>query len=587
MRTHHWDDWSLADLLAAQGHDAGQPRGAGPQRGGHRRRRRRPGCARRWSTRWPCSTRSWSSTATPPTPPTTSPTDAGAVVHRAAEIRPDLGTVPGQGRGDVEVAVRHHRRRAGVHGRRPARLGHPLRAGPARPAARRRPRSQLVKGFYERPLATATAMPFDGGRVTELVARPLIALLLPELAGAACSRWPASGRSAARCSRALGAHRLRRRAGRAGRHRRAARASTRSPRSTSAAARTGTSRCSTSAAWPPRSWPPPAPASASRRRGDAAALRQFLPGPEAVDRLVPTTERPPAAELPMTLRLGRHAFADDATLMMAIVNRTPDSFYDQRRHLGRGQGVRAGRAGGRAGRRDRRHRRHQGRARRRDRRGRGEGARRRLRRPGAARPSPTWSSRSTPGGPSVGRRGLRGRRRRAQRRLGRRRPRAGRRRRGPRRRDRLHPHRRRHAAHPPLPGRVRRRRRAPRSTTPSPTPSGRWPPASPASRSSSTPPTTSARTPSTPSSSPAGSARWSPPAGRCWCRCPTRTSSARPSTGRSGSGCSARSPPPPSAPLAGARVYRVHEVRETRQVVDMAWTIAGRRPPARAIRGLQ
>ena len=31
----------------------------------------------------------------------------------------------------------------------------------------------------------------------------------------------------------------------------------------------------------------------------------------------------------MTLRLGRHEFADDATLMMAIVNRTPDSFYDR------------------------------------------------------------------------------------------------------------------------------------------------------------------------------------------------------------------------------------------------------------------
>ena len=31
----------------------------------------------------------------------------------------------------------------------------------------------------------------------------------------------------------------------------------------------------------------------------------------------------------MTLQLGRHAFADDATLMMAIVNRTPDSFYDR------------------------------------------------------------------------------------------------------------------------------------------------------------------------------------------------------------------------------------------------------------------
>ncbi|MCD4527414.1 dihydropteroate synthase [Nocardioides sp. cx-173] len=39
--------------------------------------------------------------------------------------------------------------------------------------------------------------------------------------------------------------------------------------------------------------------------------------------------------------------------------------------------------------------------------------------------------------------------------------------------------------------------------------------------------------------------------------------------------------------LAGARLYRVHEVVETRQTVDMVWTIAGRRPPRRAIRGLQ
>ena len=38
--------------------------------------------------------------------------------------------------------------------------------------------------------------------------------------------------------------------------------------------------------------------------------------------------------------------------------------------------------------------------------------------------------------------------------------------------------------------------------------------------------------------------------------------------------------------LAGARIYRVHEVVETRQVVDMVATIAGRRPPNRAIRGL-
>jgi dihydropteroate synthase len=38
--------------------------------------------------------------------------------------------------------------------------------------------------------------------------------------------------------------------------------------------------------------------------------------------------------------------------------------------------------------------------------------------------------------------------------------------------------------------------------------------------------------------------------------------------------------------LHGARLYRVHEVVETRQVVDMVATIMGRRPPRRAIRGL-
>ena len=38
---------------------------------------------------------------------------------------------------------------------------------------------------------------------------------------------------------------------------------------------------------------------------------------------------------------------------------------------------------------------------------------------------------------------------------------------------------------------------------------------------------------------------------------------------------------------AGARVFRVHEVVETRQTIDMANAIAGRRRPTRAIRGLQ
>ena len=39
-----------------------------------------------------------------------------------------------------------------------------------------------MKGFYERPLTSGDhAVPFEGGRVTELVARPLINLLFPEL----------------------------------------------------------------------------------------------------------------------------------------------------------------------------------------------------------------------------------------------------------------------------------------------------------------------------------------------------------------------------------------------------------------------
>ncbi|MGH3761280.1 glucosyl-3-phosphoglycerate synthase [Actinophytocola sp.] len=41
----------------------------------------------------------------------------------------------------------------------------------------------LVKGFYRRPLATEDATGSGGGRVTELMARPLISALRPELSG--------------------------------------------------------------------------------------------------------------------------------------------------------------------------------------------------------------------------------------------------------------------------------------------------------------------------------------------------------------------------------------------------------------------
>jgi glucosyl-3-phosphoglycerate synthase len=49
----------------------------------------------------------------------------------------------------------------------------------------------LVKGFYERPI---NGQPSGGGRVTELLARPLIELLFPQLAGV---RQPLAGETAA------------------------------------------------------------------------------------------------------------------------------------------------------------------------------------------------------------------------------------------------------------------------------------------------------------------------------------------------------------------------------------------------------
>jgi glucosyl-3-phosphoglycerate synthase len=109
--------------------------------------------------------------------------DAGAVVHRSADIRPDLGTRPGKGEamwkslfvttGDVLVFMDADLLDWDTHFV-PGLVG-PLLTDPA---------VSLVKGFYERPFidGDATAA-LEGGRVTELVARPLIALLFPELAG--------------------------------------------------------------------------------------------------------------------------------------------------------------------------------------------------------------------------------------------------------------------------------------------------------------------------------------------------------------------------------------------------------------------
>jgi glucosyl-3-phosphoglycerate synthase len=110
--------------------------------------------------------------------------DAGATAYRASEIRPDLGVARGKGEamfkslfvtsGDVLVFMDADLLDWDTHFV-PGLLG-PLLT---------RPGISLVKGYYERPLADGSedSGAYEGGRVTELVARPLLNLLFPELSG--------------------------------------------------------------------------------------------------------------------------------------------------------------------------------------------------------------------------------------------------------------------------------------------------------------------------------------------------------------------------------------------------------------------
>jgi len=111
---------------------------------------------------------------------------AGGIVHAAADIRPDLGVRGGKGEamwkslfvtsGDVLVFLDADLIEWDAHF--VTGLLGPLLTDD---------RVELVKGFYERPLSGCGGSPeaarAQGGRVTELVARPLIALHWPELAG--------------------------------------------------------------------------------------------------------------------------------------------------------------------------------------------------------------------------------------------------------------------------------------------------------------------------------------------------------------------------------------------------------------------
>lgn len=108
---------------------------------------------------------------------------AGATVHAARTIRPELGTARGKGEalwkaqfvttGDVLVFVDSDLVDWGTHF--VTGLVGPLLAEAS---------TALVKAVYDRPLLDASGREVEtGGRVTELVARPLLALHWPELVG--------------------------------------------------------------------------------------------------------------------------------------------------------------------------------------------------------------------------------------------------------------------------------------------------------------------------------------------------------------------------------------------------------------------
>jgi glucosyl-3-phosphoglycerate synthase len=120
---------------------------------------------------------------------------AGATVHRAREVAPHLGAFPGKGealwksllvtKGDLLVFVDADLTHWGPH----------FVTGLLGPLLDDQ-HVLLVKGFYERLFKGGDgSVTADGGRVTELVARPLLSLWWPELTGVV---QPLAGEWAAR-----------------------------------------------------------------------------------------------------------------------------------------------------------------------------------------------------------------------------------------------------------------------------------------------------------------------------------------------------------------------------------------------------
>ncbi len=110
-------------------------------------------------------------------------TELGVPVHRHAEILPELGSHRGKGEAlwkslhvlDGDIVAWIDTDISNIQPRFVYGLLGPLL---------REPRIQYVKGFYQRPIRQGDKLVSEGGgRVTELMARPLINLFFPELSG--------------------------------------------------------------------------------------------------------------------------------------------------------------------------------------------------------------------------------------------------------------------------------------------------------------------------------------------------------------------------------------------------------------------
>jgi glucosyl-3-phosphoglycerate synthase len=123
---------------------------------------------------------------------------AGAEAVSEAELLPAFGPVRGKGdamwralsalRGEIVVYLDGDVRDFGPH----------YVTGLLGPLLAEGGRFDFVKGFYRRPLSVESAeLPDGGGRVTELTAKPLLELFVPELAA---FRQPLAGELAARRS---------------------------------------------------------------------------------------------------------------------------------------------------------------------------------------------------------------------------------------------------------------------------------------------------------------------------------------------------------------------------------------------------